>query len=488
MDLGVRKYKGNQRDLIIIDEEPELFSIFPCLPYEVGELVDRLSGLVHQEEVLPKDTKVIHKFTTALRSIQQRMERITDGAIREATYIPVDLVEDHEYQDVLKMTHLDLGKYLDQMSLKKSSDQYDRLMNTLSFLHAVSEGMGFHTRQGTSGFYAYKCVMSAEAGSVVLDGSADLNGVYNLCKGMELEDVPEVNYRNIQVTHVTPPNEFKNKMRPNGIMKNSWSAKPYIEWFKEFVLENTPNTSEILVVAKQDLLNFGLHKSSDDRYESPFEADWNGRHVHFCNYGRGRGSNLWKDCEYVFLLGDWHLPISTAIAEVGSLQSCPAKGLDLNKLGATRSKDPLIRTIKESHLLTTFKQMSARISLRNIDDNGVAQSAHVYSIDGDLTLLISWKERMFPNSPEIEYIGRTLDEGSSISQKFADLLLTTESLVLTANDLLDKCGLRSNMIVKALESRLVKPILKSRGWKRIRSMEYFGYGRGYLLVRGKENS
>ncbi len=89
------------------------------------------------------------------------------------------------------------------------------------------------------------------------------------------------------------------------------------------------------------------------------------------------------------------MPISTAIAKVGSLQSCPAKGLDLNKLGAPRSKDPLIRTIKESHLLTTFKQMSARISLRNIDDNGVAQRAHVYSIDGDLSLLISWKTGCF---------------------------------------------------------------------------------------------
>ena len=52
---------------------------------------------------------------------------------------------------------------------------------------------------------------------------------------MELVDVPEVDYRNIKVTHVTPPNEFKNKMRPNGIMKNSWSAKPYMEWLKDFV-------------------------------------------------------------------------------------------------------------------------------------------------------------------------------------------------------------------------------------------------------------
>ena len=39
------------------------------------------------------------------------------------------------------------------------------------------------------------------------------------------------------------------------------------------------------------------------------------------------------------------------------------------------------------------------------------------------------------------------------------------------------------MIAKALESRLVKPILQNRGWKRIRSMEYLGYGRGYILVK-----
>ena len=195
------------------------------------------------------------------------------------------------------------------------------------------------------------------------------------------------------------------------------------------------------------------------------------------------GSEMCIRDRYVFLLGDWHLRTSTAIAKVGSLKSCPAKGLDLNQLGAPRSNDPLIRTIKESHLLTTFKQMSARISLRNIDDRGVAQRAHVFSIDGDLTLLIVWKERMFPNSPEIETLGRTIDEGSSISQKFADLLLTTESLVLTANDLLYKCGLKPNMIVKALESRLIKPIFQNRGWKRVWSTEYLGSGRGYILVR-----
>ena len=41
-----------------------------------------------------------------------------------------------------------------------------------------------------------------------------------------------------------------------------------------------------------------------------------------CNYGRGRGSSLWKDCEYVFLLGDWHLRTSTAIAKILSFARC----------------------------------------------------------------------------------------------------------------------------------------------------------------------
>ena len=67
------------------------------------------------------------------------------------------------------------------------------------------------------------------------------------------------------------------------------------------------------------------------------------------------------------------------------------------------------------------------------------------------------------------------------SQNWLRIKLT---LVLTGSDLLNKCGLKPNMILKALESRLAKPVAEHRGWKRIRSMEYLGYGRGYLLVRG----
>jgi hypothetical protein len=372
---------------------------------------------------------------------------------------------------------------LDKSGLNNNTSLNDRLNNILSFIQASAEGMGFHTRQGTSGFYAYKGSMSAESGTLVLDGSADLNGVYGLCKGMELVDVPTVDYRNVKLTHVTPPEEFRNKMRPNHILRNAWSARPYMEWLQEYVTSVTPENAEILVVAKKDLLNYGLHKDPGDPYESPFEADWNNRHVHFCNYGRGKGSNKWKDCDHVFLLGDWHLKTSLVIARIGSLKSSPASGLNLNSLGAPRSKDPLVNIIKESHLLTTFKQMAARISLRNIDDSGIASPAHVYSIDGDLPLLFSSKDKMFPNSPEVKIIGKDqVLEVATATQKLANLLVTSCSAYITNEELKETCGLNPNMITKALNSKLVKAIAKTKGWKRKKSLEVLGSGRELVLV------
>ena len=187
-DLGVRKYKGIHRDLMVVDEEPDLFSIYPCQPHEVGELADLLSGSLNLQNDEMKNKVLIHRFTKTLRKIQERMEKITDGAIREATYIPVDLVEEDEYENVFKLTNQHIRMCLDKSGLNNKTSLND-LLNILSFIQASAEGMGFHTRQGTSGFYAYKGSMSAESGTLVLDGSADLNGVYGLCKGMELVDV-----------------------------------------------------------------------------------------------------------------------------------------------------------------------------------------------------------------------------------------------------------------------------------------------------------
>ena len=64
---------------------------------------------------------------------------------------------------------------------------------------------------------------------MILDGTADLNKTYSMCKGMEFVDVPLVDYKDIELIHVTPPPEFKNKLRPEQIMKSAVRARPYMK-------------------------------------------------------------------------------------------------------------------------------------------------------------------------------------------------------------------------------------------------------------------
>ena len=127
--------------------------------------------------------------------------------------------------------------------------------------------------------------------------------------------------------------------------------------------------------------------------------------------------------------------------------------------------------------------MSARISLREIDDYGIASPAHVYSIDGDLSLLLSSKDKMFPNSPEVKIIGKDqVLEAATATQKLANLLVTSCSAYITNEELKETCGLNPNMIAKALNSRLVKAIASAKGWKRKKSLEVIGYGKEFMLV------
>ena len=133
--------------------------------------------------------------------------------------------------------------------------------------------------------------------------------------------------------------------------------------------------------------------------------------------------------------------------------------------------------------------MSARISLRNIDDSGIASPAHVYSIDGDLSLLLSSKEKMFPNSSELKIVRiDQVSETTTATQKLANLLVTSCSPYITNKELKEKCGLNPNMIAKALNSKLVKAIAIAKGWKRKKSIEILGSGREWVIVNETLNN
>ena len=486
-DLGVRKYRVRRRNLIIVDEEPELCSIHPCLPHYVSELADVVSSYSDSIKNNSDNFSIIYEaneLTKILRRIYTKMADLTDTSIDKATYIAADLIEDVEYEYIFKLNEKKLKGILESNSKQKNDSSYNKLLDTIFFLQSTAEGRGFHTRQGEKCFYAYKGTISAEAGTMILDGTADLNKTYSMCKGMEFVDVPLVDYKNIELIHVTPPPEFKKKLRPEQIMKSAVRARPYMKWLRDFVEKGTPEESQILIIAKIDLLRFDLHRDPDDKYNDQNQANWNNRHVYFCNYGRGRGSNKWKDCDHVFLLGDWHLPTATVLSHIGAITDKKVSDMNLNILGAPRSKDPLVKTIKESHLLTNFKQMAARSRLREINNEGVTSHSKIYSVDGDLNLLLGWKDTLFPGSPDLKFRGKEkLNDSDTSTQKLADLLLTSSKDFITFQEIQEKCGIHERKISQALKSKTVKPILTTGGWIKKKVSEVLGSGRGFLLVR-----
>ena len=486
-DLGVRKYRDRRRNLIIVDEEPKLCSTYPCLSHYVSELADVVSSYSDSIKNNSDNFSIIYEaneLTKILRRIYTRMADLTDTSIDKATYIAADLIEDVEYEYIFKLNEKKLKGILESNSKQKNDSSYNKLLETIFFLQSTAEGRGFHTRQGNKGFYAYKGTISAEAGTMILDGTADLNKTYSMCKGMEFVDVPLVDYKNIELIHVTPPPEFKKKLRPEQIMKSAVRARPYMKWLREFVEKETSEKSQILIIAKIDLLRFDLHRDPDDKYNDPNQADWNNRHVYFCNYGRGRGSNKWMNCDKVFLLGDWHLNTATVLSHIGAITDKKVSDMNLNMLGAPRSRDPLVKTIKESHLLTNFKQMAARSRLREINNEGVASYSKIYSVDGDLNLLLGWKDTLFPGSPDLKFIGKEkFNESDTSTQKLADLLVTSSQNSITFQEIQDRCGIHERKISQALKSKTVKPILTAGGWIKKKVSEVLGSGRGFLLVR-----
>ena len=149
---------------------------------------------------------------------------------------------------------------------------------------------------------------------------------------------------------------------------------------------------------------------------------------------------------------------------IGAITDKKVSNLYLNTLGASRSKDPLVKAIRDSHLLTNFKQMAARSRLRKINDEGVASHSIIYSVDGDLLLLLIWKDILFPGSTDLKIIGKEKwNDSDTSTQKLADLLVTSSKQYITFKEIQEKYGIHYKKIGKVLNR--AKLLNQFKSWR-----------------------
>ncbi|NCC26320.1 MAG: hypothetical protein EOM25_14170 [Deltaproteobacteria bacterium] len=499
-DRGVLRWKGRLRDLVVVDEDPKLDLIWARQPHYVAALADSMSGTVVANEARAFGFTDTHPVVPHLRSVTQKMAELKDQERRKVLESGFTFTPD-EKEAILSLTWEDVSARLAHLPPAQARKIGDRHWGTVEFLKAAITGRFFYSRTTDSAFHAYQRALPAQPNTVILDGTADLNQMYVIGGNVSFVTGMTPDYSKVQVNHVTPPPQFIGKMRPKEIIGNAYKTRDYLTWLKQFVVAHTEPGEEVLVYGKKDLLAMKFQKLflEDDepalagRVDTKATVNWEGRTIHFANFGRGRGSNKWKNCTVYVRLGDHYMPKGTMVAKIGSVTGQAFSPADLDKLSSGKTSDPMYREAQNSHLLISNKQDAARICIRNIDKDAKAQAGRLYLVDVDYQLISNNLNRLFPGVEKVRRldadgqeigIGKAA-EGVKLSgpQKLALLLQETELVVLTASDVKEETGILSSKIDRTLHSPAVAPVLKANGWRKTTKREVGLSGKGWVLTR-----
>jgi hypothetical protein len=203
------------------------------------------------------------------------------------------------------------------------------LGEVFSFARTLATTRAFVTRHSadTPHFVGYSTSIEPRPGTVLLDASADVDGINALCPWrthVKLSLQPS--YANLTIVYVPCPHtkRVKNLTKYLSKAKNRYT---YVDWMKATILEHMEPGQRGLVVCKSDLVeneNIPDWPARDPRFKRTElyqqEYGWNVEGRKLCvTYwgGYGIGVSTWRDADVVFLFHEFHRPRRVTIAHAG---------------------------------------------------------------------------------------------------------------------------------------------------------------------------
>lgn len=449
----------SHRNLIMADEEPSLSRTFIADPSDIEALAD---ALVNTETVKPE-------VAPLLREIAGRMATIKDNLFKPGLQLPEQALV-NQSEGMLLEHELAMSR-IEEAAKKQGGPDFMRFFNgymhTAYFLKATARGKVYYARDLSGQFHAWDIAIPPQPRTVIMDGTGDLDYVA-LDTHTTLHPVPPSSYGKLDVHHILPPPEWRDFLKPS---KGNWSSplvlKSYWQKFiKPLILEYTEPGESVLVYLKKSFLDRGFHLEGDEsQAQSDYEATIEGRKLYFVSYGRGRGSNNYRDCKVYFRISD-HFPNKGALmAQYASFTGQDYSPEDLTRLSAPRSRDPRWEQACDSWLAIHNKQDAARAHIRNLDDEGDAGELRAYLVDGPLDHFLRYQQVMFPGSPPVKLIGHDQEELTP-PEKLRTLLLTAEEKVLPLADVAERSGLHKQAVLRTMRSKRCRPAVEARNWRK----------------------
>jgi hypothetical protein len=441
-------YQGKIRRLTFIDERLEGVSIFDVDTGLIKTVRDRLAQ---------EDTS-IPEHVARLTELHDYVESIWRSASSKSMF---DILPQIESTDLNWFASANAYKFI------ASSDEQVR--QVFGFGRALATGFAFLARYDNYGdgarFVGYDMNMPLTPGTIILDATADIDGLSLIAKNRDSVRVPQVDFRNLTITHIDPEplnvgGKRRKRLKVSEVAKRADLARPYADWILDTIKQHTQPGEKILAIAHKAFLD---HEYLPARSDFADAFDLEGRLVCFIHWGMGIGSNRWKNASAVFLFGEFHKPRRAMVATgLGWREEQATQGSLAPYQGWKRKDGPLF-TLQEGDLCRWMKQMAMRGNARNIDANGVCGVQRLY-VTGEHDRLIRHKDRMFPGATVIlNEPGKRLQRGGR--EALIALLFQSKEDSITVPELKQAIGIdfQSNK-KRYLDSPEVREAMDQNGW------------------------
>jgi hypothetical protein len=376
------------RALTIIDEQSEDVSIFQATLSGATDVLEAVQQDERSGDIVAPYVHALVKFMTN-KALGGSLEKPSDDpsawadAATELAWFTTSSARDYERERKDKIAGLDA---------------------VFGFARALTTQQAFIGRYNTdaSQFIGYDLHLELCPGMVLLDATADIDGITPLCRWRSHVDVPRASYANLSIIHV--PCFTRQKL--STFLKHVKNRRVYVDWMKQTILVHTELGQRALVVCKKRLFddrNVPDWPERDRRFERPEayqqEYAWSleGRKLCATHWGGlGIGVSTWRDADVVFLFDEFHRPRRVTVARAQGLLSAKATEGPLARMNTLNSKSAQVDSLHEGHLLRWTKQMALRGKGRNFDEHGVCGHQKVVCAGS-----ADQYERLVANAPQL---------------------------------------------------------------------------------------
>lgn len=411
-----RYYNDEERTVTLVDERMQLTDVYVCTPGDIAKARDlvaevpvplhrnnpRQAWIDPKEEEEETDDALQSRAVALLSEAAAELERLWefDEAARRR---PLATVAS------LACSPLSVEE-VDHLVTVQRDGHKEVVRSALCFVKAMTDGCAFLSTFGSSKatrFVGYDYGVPSNPGTILLDATADIDGVSQIVTNRVTAEMPVLSYEDLTIKHLDPPEWIPSKRPIRELMQRHSTAVDYGKWLRETVIDNTKPGDLVLAVTHKAL--FETHEIvPQDPGGWELAEDLEGRKVRWIHWGIGIGSNKWRDASDVFLFGEFHLPRNATIATILGLRKQKATKANLEPFQMLKpGKTSDVAKISSGHLSRWEKQLATRGNARNIED-GVCGEQRLF-VTGEFSRWLLQKERLFP--------GCTFDGGDHSNKK-----------------------------------------------------------------------